>query len=50
MKHVGKTNREFSSLGAGFRKLTNTFTQIRISLFVDRVDDLDVYASLNERQ
>lgn len=29
---------------------TNTFTQIRISLFVDKVDNLDVYASLNERQ
>lgn len=24
--------------------------QIRISLFVDKVDDLDVYASLNEKQ
>lgn len=41
-KYVGKTNREFGSLGAGFWKLTNTFTQIHISLFVDKVDHLDV--------
>lgn len=41
-KYVGKTNREFGSFGAGFWKLTNTFTQIHISLFVDKVDHLDV--------